>query len=126
MRSRLPKFLLALALAGSIGLHWGLLQSVAWMGMVVSYSHDAPLREALVKTFDGQHPCNLCKQISDGKKSEKKGETLKPQPRMELFVQASTRELFPPACRAEWLFPSQSPGPLHEAPPVPPPRTLPC
>ena len=57
--ARFPRFLIVLALAGSIGLHWAFLQSVAWDGMVISYSEDAPLSEALAKTFDGRHPCFL-------------------------------------------------------------------
>ena len=28
------------------------------------------LEDAVTKTFDGQHPCCLCKQIAAGKKSE--------------------------------------------------------
>ncbi len=66
--------LIALALASSIGLHWTVLQAVAWAAMIVSYSQEAPLGEAVVKTFDGQHPCTLCKQIAKGKRSEKKSE----------------------------------------------------
>lgn len=66
--------MIALALASSIGLHWTLLQVVAWTGMVVTYSQDAPLKDAVVKTFDGNHPCKLCTQIAQGKKTEKKTE----------------------------------------------------
>jgi hypothetical protein len=72
MLSRAPRLLVVLALACSIGLHWAFLQSVAWVTMVVSYSQNATLKEAVEKTFDGQHPCALCKQVADGKKSEKK------------------------------------------------------
>jgi hypothetical protein len=72
---RLTRLAIVVALACSIGLHWGFLQSVAWVGMVVSYSQDAPLREALAKTFDGKHPCPLCKEIAKGKQSEKKSES---------------------------------------------------
>jgi len=63
-----------MALACTIGLHWAFFQSLAWIGMVVSYSQDATLREALVKTFDGKHPCALCREIAKGKRSEKKSE----------------------------------------------------
>ncbi len=42
--------------------------------MVVNYSHDGTVGEALTKTFDGKHPCALCKAIAAGKKSEKKSE----------------------------------------------------
>jgi hypothetical protein len=70
--ARLPKILIVLSLAGSIGLHWAFLQAVAWTGMIVSYSQNAPLTEAMAKTFDGKHPCKLCKQIATEKKSEHK------------------------------------------------------
>src|SRR5439155_26981924 len=66
--------LIALALASSIGLHWTFLQAVGWAGMIVSYSQGAALGEAVVKTFDGQHPCTLCKQIAKGKRSEKRSD----------------------------------------------------
>ena len=48
--------------------------TVAWTGMVVSYSERGPLKEALTYTFDGKHPCCLCKAIAAAKKSEKKNE----------------------------------------------------
>ena len=72
---RLPRVLIALALAASIGLHWTLLQSVAWVGMVVTYSQKATFTQAIEKTFNGKHPCSLCKQIAKGKHSEKKTDT---------------------------------------------------
>ena len=74
MPSRLPKIALVVALAISIGRHCGFLQTLAWGGMVVKYSQDAPFKDAVVMTFDGKHPCTLCKQIAQGKRSEKKSE----------------------------------------------------
>ena len=58
----------------STGIHWVALQTVAWAGMIVSYSEKAPLKTALAETFDGKYPCPLCKAIAAGKKSEKKSE----------------------------------------------------
>ena len=71
----------------STGIHWVALQTVAWAGMIVSYSEKAPLKTALAETFDGKHPCPLCKAIAAGKKSEKKNEFTAPMPKLE----------FPPA-----------------------------
>lgn len=71
---RLPKLLLALALATTIGWHWAFLQAVAWAGMIVVYAQDAPLGKAVAKTFDGRHPCKLCKEIATSKQSEKRAE----------------------------------------------------
>src|SRR5579862_6157893 len=74
MCQRLPKVAVVLALSCSIGLHWDVFQSLAWMGMVINYSQNTTLTEALAKTFDGKHPCALCKEIAKGKQSEKKSE----------------------------------------------------
>lgn len=67
---RLHKWLVVLALILSIGGHWAFLQSVAWVGMAMSYSKNASLCQALEKTFDGHHLCKLCKIVRAGKKAE--------------------------------------------------------
>lgn len=106
----------------STGIHWVALQTVAWAGMIVSYSEKAPLKTALAETFDGKHPCPLCKAIAAGKKSEKKGEFTAPTPKLE----------FPPAQEnpvliAPWdfqLLPQANffADSLAQRPPTPPPR----
>ena len=40
--------------------------------MVVAYSKTAPLSVALKETFEGKHPCCVCKAIAAAKNSEKK------------------------------------------------------
>ena len=65
---------LTIALLTATDSQWLVLQSVAWAGMIVSYSQKAPLKTALAETFDGKHPCCLCKAIAAAKKSEKKKE----------------------------------------------------
>ena len=66
------KIVAVAALVFSLGLHWALLQTVAWAGMVISYSRDASLKQAVSMTFDGEHPCPLCKAIKKGQAEEKK------------------------------------------------------
>ena len=61
-----------LVLVLSLGLHWALLQTVAWTGMMISYSRDGSLAEAVSKTFDGEHPCRLCHAIQKGRADEQK------------------------------------------------------
>lgn len=92
--ARVPTFLIALALAFSIGAHWAVLQVVAWTGMVISYSQEAPLTEAVAKTFDGKHPCCLCKQIAKAKHAGKS-----PEYRFELG-----KLEFPRACEESMLL----------------------
>jgi hypothetical protein len=114
--------LIALALASSIGLHWAFLQAVAWAGMVISYSQEAPLTEAVAKTFDGQHPCPLCKQIAKGKRSEEKPDykfevsKLKFQYTQVAFVFSA------PSVFCEFPALEHSSDLLTHAPPIPPPR----
>jgi hypothetical protein len=113
------------ALAFSLGLHWCFLQSVAWVGMVVTYSQDRPLGEALARTFDGSHPCALCKEIAKGRQTEKKPESPSVLKKSE-FSYAGTAWVFtPPSFYWETSWPQESWAVLALAPPVPPPRQLP-
>ena len=67
MTRRLLQLAVACALILAVGAHWIVLQSVAWAGMVINYSQNAPLTVALQKTFDGAHPCKLCKVVEEGR-----------------------------------------------------------
>jgi hypothetical protein len=119
---RLPKLALVIALAGSIGLHWAFFQSLAWMGMVISYSQDTTLREALVKTFDGKHPCTLCKEIAKGKRSEKKSE-FSPQLKKLEFLAVKAQFVFtPPSNFWHLLAIDDCLKSVLLTPPTPPPR----
>jgi hypothetical protein len=68
--NRLKRPVVALVLVLCVGLHWPLLQSVAWMSMIVSYSREAGFEQAISNTFDGKHPCKICKLVQEGKKAE--------------------------------------------------------
>jgi hypothetical protein len=122
---RLSKLAVAATLAFSLGLHWGCLQSVAWVGMIVSYSQDAPLTEALAKTFDGKHPCRLCRQIAKGRQSEKKSASAPAGKKFEFSYLATAFVFTAPADFRELCWPEPSGTSLSQAPPVPPPRQLP-
>ncbi len=119
---RLAKFILVLVLACSIGLHWGIMQSLAWTSMLAENLRHDSLAQAVTHTFDGQHPCCLCKAIAAGKKSEKKREftpsfkTLEFPPATEdLALTSSAHFALPTAADffAQTFFKNQ---------PTPPPR----
>lgn len=122
MLTRFAKFILVLALAVSIGLHWALLQTVAWTGMLINYSHDVSFTDAVSKTFDGAHPCPLCKLIQAGKKAEQKETKINVQTKLEFGMPL---EVFRLNARRPFLV---QPGVLNpaqsrlEPPPTPPPR----
>lgn len=114
--------LLIVALIAAIGGHWAVLQTVAWTTMLADNLREASFTEAVERTFDGNHPCKLCKQISAGKKSEKKNEFQFGLKKLEFtvgpsafrFYSALVFRLLPETCEV-----------LHcrtLAPPLPPPR----
>lgn len=56
------------------GGHWSVLQTVAWAEMLREYSQrTGSLTAAVEQTFDGQHPCALCREIRAAKSRERKG-----------------------------------------------------
>ena len=116
------KTIVLLMLTISVGFHWTLLQSIAWVGMVVNYSQSSPIKEALRKTFDGQHPCQICHIVASGKKSERKEQTQAPAKKMELFLVSTPRFIFTPDKIALVAWLPDLNARLSESPPKPPPR----
>jgi hypothetical protein len=57
------------------GGQWLLLQSVAWVHMVRDFSQSQTLCQALSKTFDGNHPCPLCRFIQKEKSAQSSAKT---------------------------------------------------
>ena len=122
MFRRLPKLLIVLALACSTGLHWAFLQTLAWTTILVDNLTSTSFSAALQRTFDGKHPCALCKAIAEGKKSEKKADTLL---RLKKFEGLSTPVVItvpPPASFPTIEAPNASLEAVSHAPPTPPPR----
>lgn len=64
--------LVLLACIHLLGGHWLALQGVAWVTMLVDHSQEDSLMVAIGKTFDGQHPCALCKVVDNGQDEERK------------------------------------------------------
>jgi hypothetical protein len=51
------------------------LQTIAWTRMLVAYSQQDGLVRGVTKTFDGQHPCSLCKSIVGSAAQERTTQT---------------------------------------------------
>jgi hypothetical protein len=66
LKLRFYNALAACLLIVAIGGHLVLLQCAAWAGMLVSYSHKDGITAGIEKTFDGKHPCALCKIVKKG------------------------------------------------------------
>lgn len=106
MLQRIKQWSVVLVLVFVIGAHWALLQSAAWVGMTVKFARTDSITVALQKTFDGEHPCAVCKMVKEGKASERKQELQKTEGKFEFFTAAGACELFPP-------------GPIRHFTPVP-------
>jgi hypothetical protein len=116
--------MMALALFMVAGGHWAMLQSVAWAGMVKDFSRTGSLTEAVSKTFDGKHPCSMCKKIAAAQSHEEKAPaSLKVDKKSEVFVAASSSALPIPVARPYVYGPAPfvSMPERFFAPPVPVP-----
>jgi hypothetical protein len=116
------RMLMVFSLCAALGLHWAALQSVAWVGMLLSYSQNTPLVEAVCKTFDGKHPCCLCRAIGSSKQSEKKKEAKQAPSKIDLICKVSEVFFFPPTPPLIRKSASLLYSVRTESPPVPPPR----
>jgi hypothetical protein len=121
---RFGHVLMIVALLAASGAHWGALQSVAWTTMLAANLQSGSLSQALEKTFDGRHPCPLCRAVAAGKAAENKSDfTLEmkkleypPAPERFVLVAPAQFQLLPQA-----NFSAEA---LTQEPPVPPPRSF--
>jgi hypothetical protein len=119
---RLGKIFVVISLVAMLGAHWTLLQTVAWTRMLADNLCTHSVKEAVTETFDGKHPCPLCKAIAAAKKSEQRKEfTLQvtklefpPAPENFILVAPSHFQLLPQAN----IFAES----LNQQPLTPPPR----
>ena len=108
----------------TLGLHWALFQAVAWTGMLIAYSSDASFEEAVVKTFDGRHPCSLCKVIRKGRAEEKAGgkQQAKPASKLEMSLADNPEPLSFDADKGPVLSVDSDAPRRPDEPPKPRPR----
>lgn len=109
------------------GGHWGAVQTVAWAGMVWSYTQaDGSLLSGVKKTFDGKHPCAMCKSIKVAKEKERTvPAVVVALKKIESLPVPLCAALPPRDCRA-FVFPEPSTVRIvarADAPPVPIPIT---
>ena len=124
MRRTLQQWLVVTLLTLAIGGHWAVLQSVAWTAMLADNLRNSSLADAVERTFDGQHPCTLCKVVSAGKKSEKQAEFPTLTKKLEFtlithpFIFSAPTQFY---LQAETSAQADS---TLRTPPVPPPRSV--
>jgi hypothetical protein len=113
----------------SIGGQWMVLQGVAWVGMAVSYTmEEGSLGTGLSKTFDGEHPCPLCKAVQKGTQEDGEpanaGEKSAGKVTGDVFAGEGTAVFPPVPMRLAWEMEALKGEASPAAPDLPPPRGM--
>jgi hypothetical protein len=92
--------------------------------MLAGNLQSGSLHDAMTKTFDGQHPCCLCKAIANAKKSEQKSQATSQDLKLDFLLAQHSIVLIAPS-RLE-LFPRKdlSGESVSLKPLIPPPRSF--
>lgn len=108
----------------------GVLQLVAWSQMIKDYSQEKGLVAGVMKTFDGKHPCQLCKKISASQQEEQKKPVL-PESKHEMVskwlgllpaMELPNLNWRDAIVAPRFVAPTESISQWGSTPPVPPPR----
>lgn len=130
-------FLIAIATLRIAGGDLLVLQVTAWSGMLASRTVEQGLVEAVTSTFDGDHPCHLCSMVKDAAEEEERPKQSAPKssktslntelaklkefvPMAPLHIPCSGEQAAVPSLERNNLFAKER----HDAPLVPPPRSL--
>ncbi len=71
-----------------------LIQEVAWVKMLATYTQERGWTRGVVETFDGNHPCELCVKASEIRENEG-GQEPAERPNGKLRFQFSWAEMIP-------------------------------
>jgi hypothetical protein len=114
--------LMCMAFFSLAGGHWLVLQTVAWAQMLRDYSKNAPIAEAIQRTFSGASPCTMCKMIVEEQQKEDKAPATFKLDKMAEFFPSSARDLLrKPESKDYFYLPSGETtlAERFDAPPVP-------
>ena len=115
---------MVVALVLTTGLHWAALQTVAWTTMLAGNLCTQTVSEAVSQTFDGEHPCPICRAIAAAKKSQQKTEAVAPALKMEYPPAPEKFILISPAPISAFSLARFFADSSFQKPPLPPPRSF--
>lgn len=102
---------------------WAALQSLAWGRMLIdNYSATQNVATAMMKTFDGEHPCSLCKDIAKNQQQEKQQQTRVRILKIDLFHEIAALAFVPLSSEPMNEIAPVPYSPRTDEPSVPPPR----
>jgi hypothetical protein len=112
-----------------------LVQEVAWVKMLVSYTQEQGLAQGVIQTFDGNHPCDLCAKAAEIRRQQQSDDPAEQKPSSFRFRLAWTEMVSFERIRlpgfsgpeiavltAEWVATCQDRG--ADSPESPPPELV--
>ena len=125
MSRKTANILVSIALAMVLGLHWSVLQTVAWTSMAIQFSRTDTLKDAFVKTFDGSRPCKICMAVQEGRSAQKEKQNVNdPTPKLDFFLVHNAHIIVAPRVELPTLTSADPVTVAAPSPPTPPPRSL--
>lgn len=124
MFRKLGYALMIVAVLTATGTHWLAFQSVAWTTMLAENLQTSSLQRALQRTFDGKHPCCLCKEIAKDKQTEKKSDVQVESKKLDFSHNHSEFVFCAPSHFYEVRAAHDPAVSLAEPPSLPPPKEL--
>lgn len=124
MVRRFRTAVVAVALIFSIGLQWPLLQSIAWVNMIVTYSQVDGFETAVAKTFSGKHPCKICHVVKAGQEAEQQQAKETSIKKIDLISEVPVVELFAPVISIPRPAFATGADLVFDSPPTPPPNLV--
>jgi hypothetical protein len=118
------QMLMIVAALSVTGAHWFAFQSVAWTTMLADNLQRSSLAGAIEQTFDGKHPCCLCKEIAKDKQTERKSDLQVALKKLDFSHDRFEFVFAAPAHFYEMRATSDAMITLTLAPALPPPKEL--
>ncbi|MBE2286204.1 MAG: hypothetical protein IAE77_22300 [Prosthecobacter sp.] len=124
MLPHLARQALVLVVCLSLGMHWALLQGIAWTGMLISFAAEGTVIEAVEKTFNGQNACALCQKVKQGQASDdeqpqQNGQAVK---KIDAVLVQTSKLVAPAAGMMFFVHVHEEQVRRSEEPEMPPPR----
>ena len=91
--------------------------------MIIDYSKRGSLCQAVAQTFDGAHPCSLCRVVNGAKSNEKKSDLQPLTPKIDFICAKGMAAVVRAFIDFEYVSVDFSFFEILRSPPFPPPRT---
>ena len=82
------------------------------------------LCQAIAQTFDGAHPCSLCRVVNKANSTEKKSDLQVLTPKIDMICSARGTTRLQPFVHFDYPTTNFSVSEIRQSPAVPPPRSL--